>query len=170
MFEDNRTAVEMHLPADGRLTVIPAEVEWRIDVSDLTGNRESWGIRVADVTGATNHTTRFGAGDPVGDVDPATFLSRMEATESYAIGPATETDIGGLAAIETGIVAVVADHHLDVDGEGRIMFDRPNRVWLTRVGDELIMVQVWAITITDLQANLSLGRLIVESLRLTPEG
>ena len=76
--------------------------------------------------------------------------------------------MGGHPAIETSIQAVVADHHLDVNGEGGIMFDQPNRVWLARVRGALIMVQVWASTDGHLEENLSLAELTIESMRLTP--
>ena len=168
-FNGHRTEVHMQLPADGRLSVLPADREWRVDVSDLRGNSESWGILVADVTGATNHTTRSGSGDvPIGAADPATFLDRMNATRSYVVDALTGAEVGGHPALETSIQAVVADHHLDVNGEGGIMFDRPNRVLLARVRGALIMVQVWALTDRDLHENLSLAELIIESMRLTP--
>lgn len=160
------TRVDFALPADDQLELLPSDFAWRIEIRDTS---DSWGIKVADVTGATNHTDRF-TSEPIPASDAATFLDALNASASYVVSDVGTSTIDGRPALTAtiGHEEGAEDDHLDVDGEGGVMFDTPNVIYLVDVDGAIFMIQVWARTEADLAANRPLADSILATLRFAP--
>ncbi len=159
------TAVTVDLPADVRLEIDPAQ-EWVFRLSD--GLRPgSWGISIADVTGATNHVGRF-AREAIPGSDASSFLAGLDATEGYVISGNRTTSIGGRHAQVVSIgLEGERDQHLDVGGEGGLGFGDPNVVYVVDVDGQILMIHVWGRTESDLAMNRLLADSILESIRFS---
>jgi hypothetical protein len=158
-----QTSVDFSLPGGDLLQIVPNDLAWKIDIRDQAG---SWGIRLADITGATNHTDRF-TREPIPAGDAATFLDALDASTSYVVSNTRTSTIDGRSALTATIRLEegAEDDHLDVEGEGGFLFDTPNTTSLVDIDGAIFVVQVWAGSETDLAANRLLADSILASLR-----
>jgi hypothetical protein len=134
---------------------------------------ESWGIRIADATGARVHPCPFGSAPsrvPIGGSSTA-ILEDIEAVAGVAIGPLESGILDGRPSVSTrvdprGNACEFADLHLSPGGIGSefTRFDVPSILTATEVDGAVILTQVWATTDPDLDLVVPVGADIVESL------
>ena len=122
---------------------LPWSEEWRSEQTQdwvFSVFFDTWGIHVADIRGAANHTDTFANANPIRGSEPTSFLLALGATESYEVRGLIETEIDGHPAVSTSVTkSVNADHHLDVGGEGGIHFDLPNQVVIAQIEGRLFL-------------------------------
>ena len=136
------------------------------------------GVMVADVTEATTHKSSLDPiwPPPIGS-DAASFIGALDDALGLAVGDITAFDLGGLPAFTAEVAAAppqdqVRTNHIDVRIErggttGSVSFHYPSRVIVADVGGSIVLIQIWAATEPDLEAWMSIGLEIAESIRFS---
>ena len=127
----------------------------------------SRGVVIADVTNTKLHGME---GLPLGS-DAASFVQVLTDSQWWDVRDVAETSLDGRPAVSGRLVQVISDWwtHLDtVDANGTLIeFMHPSHLIVTDVGDEVVLIQIWAGTEAELDAWMPTAMQFVDTLRFT---
>jgi len=116
------------------------------------------GIVIADVLGAT---VPLNNGVVLGEIDARTFMSRMDASARFLVGPVTPASFSGLGGFEADVRGARLERVANVD------FSVPSRLIAVDAAGGIIAVQIWATSPGALAAWIPEARALLESTQLT---
>ena len=126
------------------------------------------GVVIADVTDTKLHGME---GEALGN-DPPTFMLTLNDSEWWDVGDITGLMVDNGSALQGRLHQRVEwFSHLDtVDAEGTfIELVHPSQLIVTKVGDTLVLIQIWAGTHAELDAWIPTAMTFVDDIEFTTE-